>query len=580
VPFVGDSQRDPDDFPNFYGTSAASPHCAGLAALVLQAHGGPGSLTPAQVKTIFQTTAFPHDLDPYSVNGAAQVANGGAVSINVTSDNSRNEGTGQNDRNSWSVTYTGSGQLTSLSFNPQGTPQTGGNPTGGNFNGSTPADFLDSSKYHYTPGMVFTSSFSFGDKSVGLAPGDVVATRSNPAPFPSNPSPGNTTQHMWTLNLNFPNNNFTAGKVLRFNNGRSQWQDATVPQGLTTTVFVRKGDYSADILGDGVLIPEDPLGNNVLPGMTFSGVVEDGGKAYQFTGRLTNRIGRGYSPLDGFGHINAEAAVKAPVPTATPSASPPGVQLVNIAGRLLVGTGNDVGIGGFIMNGGASKRVLIRAVGPSLSNSGVANPLQDPVLELHDSTGAVITNDNWRTSQESEIQNSGLAPADDRESAIIASLPPGNHTAIIRGAGNSTGVGIVEIFDLETPVGELGNLSVRANIQTGDNVLIAGVIIGAGEPRRTVFRGIGPELKSFGVPTALDDTTLELRDGNGGLMAVNDNWKDAPNASDLSATGLAPTIDSESAVLITLGPGKYTAIVRGANDTTGVGLAEAYKLDN
>jgi Subtilase family len=580
VPIVGDAQYDPDNFPNFYGTSAASPHCAGLAAILLQAHGGTGSLTPAQVKAILQSTTFPHDLDPYSVNGAAQTANGGSVAINVTSDNSRNLGTGQNDPTSWSVTYTGPGQLISLSFNPQGTPQTGGNPTGGNFNGSTPADFLDSSKYHYTPGMVFTSAFSFGSKSVGLVPADVVATRSNPAPFPSNPSPGNTTQHTWTLNLNFPNDNFTAGKVLRFNNGRSQWQDATVPQGMTVTVFVRKGDYSADILGDGVLIPEDPLGNNVLPGMTFSGTVKDGGVTYPFTGRLANRIGRGYSPLDGFGHINIEAAVTAPVPTATPAASPPGVQLVNIAGRLLVGTGNDVGIGGFIMKGGASKKVLIRAIGPSLSGAGIGNPLQDPVLELHENNGTVIVNDNWRSSNEGEIQQTGLAPSNDNESAIIATLPPGNHTAIIKGAANGTGVGIVEIYDLETPIGDLGNLSVRANIQTGDNALIAGVIISAGDPRRVVFRGIGPSLKFFGVPAALDDTTLELRDVNGVLIGTNDDWQQASNASELSATGLAPNVDRESAVLTTLGPGKYTAIVRGANNTTGVGLAEAYKLDN
>jgi hypothetical protein len=581
VPLVGDSAYDPDNFPNFYGTSAASPHCAALAALVLQGHGGPGSLTPAQVKTIFQTTAFPHDLDPYSVNGSAQTANGGSVTINVVSDNSRNTNTGQNDINSWSVTYTGPGQVANLSFNPQGTPQTGGNPTGGNFNGFMPADFLDSSKFHYTPGMVFTSAFSFGDKSIGLLPADVVASRSNPAPFPSNPSPGNPTQHTWTLTLAFPNNNFTTGKVLRFNNGRSQWQDATVPQGMTTTALVRRGDYSADILGDGVLIPEDPLGNDVRPGMTFSGVVVDNGKTYPFSGRLANRIGRGYSSLDGFGHINVEAASTAPTPTATPSASPPGEQLVNIAGRLLVGTGNNVGIGGFIVKStGASKKVLIRAIGPSLSAAGIANPLQDPVLELHDSNGLVSVNDNWRSSQEAEIQQSGLAPTDNRESVLIATLPPGNHTAIIKGAGNTTGVGIVEVYDLQTTVGQLGNLSVRANVQTGDNALIAGVIIGAGDARRVVFRAIGPELKSFGVPTALDDTTIEVRDTNGVLVSANDNWKDASNSAELTATGLAPTIDAESAVLTTLGPGKYTSIVRGANNTTGVGLAEAYKLDN
>jgi hypothetical protein len=581
VPIVGDSNSDPDDFPNFYGTSAASPHCAALAALVIQAHGGSGSLTPAQVKTILQTTAFPHDLDPYSVTGNAQTDNGGAIAINVTSDNSRNTGTGSNDPNTWSVSYNGPGHLTSLSFNPQATPQTGGNPTGGNFNGDTPADFLDSSKFHYTPGMVFTSTFTFGPQSVGLAAADVMATRSNPAPFPSNPSPGNTTQHEWTLNLNFPNNNFSSGKVLRFNNGRSQWQDATVPQGMTTTVLVRKGDYSADILGSGVLIPEDPSGNNVGPGMTFTGTVEDNGKTYSFNGRLTNRIGHGYSPLDGFGFINAEAAVAAPIPTVPPSPSPAPVQLVNIAGRLLVGTGDDVGIAGFIMQNSTSKRVLLRAIGPSLqATSGIANPLQDPVLELHDSSGAVTTNDNWRDSQETEIQQSGLAPTDDHESAIIATLPAGNHTALIRGAGGGTGVGVVEVYDLQIDQGELGNLSVRANVQTNDNALIAGVIIDVGEAKRVLFRGIGPSLKTRGVPSALDDTTMELRDANGVLLGSNDNWEDAGNAADISATGIAPTDDKESAVLLTLGPGQYTSIVRGANGTTGIGLAEAYKLSN
>jgi hypothetical protein len=590
VPIIGDSNYDADTYPNFYGTSAASPHCAALAALVLQAHGGSKSLTPAQVKTIFQTTAFPHDLDPYSVSGNAQTANGGSVSINVFSDNSGNNGTGEKDPNSWSVTYIGPGTLTSLSFNPQGTPQTGGNVTGGNFNGVTAADFLDSSKYKYTPGMVFTSVFTFGNRSQGLAAADVTVSRSNPAPPPSNPTPSNPTEHEWTFTLNFPNNNFTSGKVLRFNNGRQQQQDATSPQGVTNppstgspvtnNILRRSGDISADILGSGVLIPEDPNGNDVRPGMTFSGTVTDGGKTYSFSGRLTNRIGHGYSVLDGFGFINAEAAVAAPVPIALPNPSPAPVQLVNIAGRLQVGTGDNVGIGGFIMQGGNSKRVLIRGIGPSLQGSGISNVLQDPVLELHDSSGAVTTNDNWRSSQQTEIQQTGIAPTDDRESAIIATLPPGNHTAILKGAANSTGIGVVEIYDLQPDVGQLGNLAVRANIQTGDNILIAGVIIGAGEARRVLCRGIGPELKSRGVPAALDDTTLELHDANGLLLGNNDNWKDASNASEIMATGIPPTIDSESAVLQTLGPGRYTAIVRGANNTTGIGLVEVYKLDN
>jgi hypothetical protein len=591
VPIIGDSAYDADSYPNFYGTSAASPHCAALAALVIQAHGGPGSLTPAQVKTILQTTTFPHDLDPYSVSGSAQTSNGGTVSINVVSDNSGNNGTGEKDPNSWSVTYTGPGKLTSLSFNPQATPQTGGNVSGGNYNGITAADFLDSSKYKYTPGMVFTSAFAFGNKSQGLVAADVVATRSNPAPAPSNPTPNNPTEHEWTLNLAFPNSNFTTGKVLRFNNGRLQQQDATSPQGVTNppstgspvtnNILRRSGDYSADILGSGVLIPEDPNGTDIRPGMTFSGTVDDNGKVYAFNGRLTNRIGHGYSPLDGFGFINVEAAVAAPVPTVLPNPSPVPVQLLNIAGRLQVGSGDDVGIAGFIMQGSTSKRILMRAIGPSLqASSGIANPLQNPVLELHDSNGGVTINDDWRSAQETEIQQSGAAPTDNRESAIIANLPPGNHTALIRGAGGSTGVGVVEVFDLQPDQGELGNLSVRGNVQADDNVLIAGIIVGAGEPKRVLFRGIGPELKAHGVPTALDDTTMELRDVNGVLLGTNDNWGDAGNATEIAGTGIAPVDSRESAILLTLGPGHYTSIVRGANGKTGIGLAEAYKLSN
>lgn len=349
---------------------------------------------------------------------------------------------------------------------------------------------------------------------------------------------------------------------------------------MTVSALVRGGDYSADILGDGVLIPEDPQGNDVRPGMTFAGTVTAGGQTFPFSGRLTNRIGRGYSVLDGFGHINAEAAVTAPIPVAPPAVSPPPIQLVNIAGRVVVGSSNNVGIGGFIMKGGTSKRVLIRAIGPSLSARNIPNPLQDPVLELHDSSGKVTVNDNWKSTQESEIQQPGLAPTDNRESAIVATLPPGNHTAIIKSVNSSGGIGVIEIYDLQTEVGELGNLSVRGNAQLGDDAVFAGIIIGAGEARRVFLRALGPTLKAFGVPEALNDTTLEFRDVNGVLIGSNDNWKDASNASDITATGLAPTINEESAILTTLGPGRYTSIVRGANNSTGIGLAEFFKLDN
>jgi hypothetical protein len=201
------------------------------------------------------------------------------------------------------------------------------------------------------------------------------------------------------------------------------------------------------------------------------------------------------------------------------------------------------------------------------------------VLELHDSDGNVTVNDNWKSSQQSQIEQSGLAPRDDREAAIIATLPPGNHTAILRGANDTTGVGLVELYDLQNSVGELGNLSVRGEAQTGDNVLIGGIIISAGDPRNVLFRGIGPSLGGANVQNALQDPFLELHDVNGTLLQSNDNWQDAPNAAAIQATGIAPSDPKESAVMLPLSPGNYTAIVRGAGGATGVALSEAYKLD-
>jgi hypothetical protein len=304
VPGVTDSLSDMDTFPNFYGTSAASPHAAALAALVLQSHGGSRSLTPAQVKTIFQSTAFPHDLDPYSATGTA-VTSLGTVSINVKSDDDINAGTGKNDPNAWNISYSGRGSIASLSFNPEATPQTGGNTTSGNFTGLTPADFLDSTKYKYTPGMVFAPTFLFGS-STSLAQSDVTMTTTNQAPTGPNVAP--TAKRYWTLNLAFPNKNFTSGKTLRFNVDRAQQQNSYTPTGFTIA------SYSADLLGSGVLIPEDPNGSAIQPGMTFRGTIVDGKKTATFSGRLTNKIGRGYSPLDGYGFINAQAAVSAPAP--------------------------------------------------------------------------------------------------------------------------------------------------------------------------------------------------------------------------------------------------------------------------
>jgi hypothetical protein len=255
------------------------------------------------------------------------------------------------------------------------------------------------------------------------------------------------------------------------------------------------------------------------------------------------------------------------------------------------------------VKGSGVKRFIARAIGPSMKVNGnpVTGRLMDPILELHDSNGQTLTNDNWRTGgQEAEIQASGLAPNDDREAAIIRSVPPGNFTAIIRGANGTTGIGLIEVYDLGTVANaaeeetrieqpdapeaaiELGNLSVRADVQTDDNVLIDGIILRGGAPKRVLFRGLGPSVKSNGqpVPGTLQDPILELRDANGVQLRSNDDWQQAPNASEIQATGLAPSNPKESAILLSLTAGNYTTILRGVNRTTGIALSEVYKLDN
>jgi hypothetical protein len=261
--------------------------------------------------------------------------------------------------------------------------------------------------------------------------------------------------------------------------------------------------------------------------------------------------------------------------------APPGIQLVNISGRALVQTGDKIDDAGFIVRGTPGKRVLLRGIGPSLA---VPGALQDPMIELHDGTGATIAvNDNWRTTQQTEIQQTGIAPTDDRESAIVATLAAGNYTVVLRGANNSTGIGVVEVYDLDILSGsELINESVRADVETNDNVLIDGTIIAGVTPKRVVFRALGPSLNVNGSPIAgrLMDPVMELHDSNGALLATNDNWHDASNASEIQNSTLAPPDDRESAILMSLGPGNYTTIVRGSGGTTGIALNEIYRLDN
>ena len=273
-------------------------------------------------------------------------------------------------------------------------------------------------------------------------------------------------------------------------------------------------------------------------------------------------------------------------------------QFLNISTRASVGTGDNVAIGGFIVHTDqpptrdavATKRVILRGIGPSLNVNGtpVAGRLMDPFLELHDGNGAIIAvNDNWRDTQESEIEATGLAPTDNRESAIVATLiTDSNYTAILRGVNNTTGIGLVEVYDLEpTTNTHLANISGRAFVSTGDDVLIGGVIIRGDAAEQVLLRAIGPSLAAQGVTDALQDPTLDLYDVDGNLVAHNDNWMEEPDGTpnpartaEITATGLPPTNPMESAILTTPTPGNYTAIVRGKNDTTGVALVEAYRL--
>jgi hypothetical protein len=275
------------------------------------------------------------------------------------------------------------------------------------------------------------------------------------------------------------------------------------------------------------------------------------------------------------------------VPGAATTPSPPPLptpitQAVNLSTRMRVDTGDNAGIGGFIVTGSVPKHVILRGLGPSLTKFGftAAEVLADPTLEVHGPSGfATVINNNWRDSQEATIQANGLAPTDDREAAVDLTLAPGNYTAILRGNGTGVGIGLVEVYDLNTAVdSKLANLSTRAFVRTGSNVVIAGFTLGNnGGNDRIVIRGLGPSLASFGVTNPLQDPTLELRDQNGALLKANNDWTDDPvQAVEITNAGLAPSNSKESAIAATLGPAPYTAILAGFNGGQGVGTVEVY----
>jgi hypothetical protein len=257
-------------------------------------------------------------------------------------------------------------------------------------------------------------------------------------------------------------------------------------------------------------------------------------------------------------------------------------RLLNISTRLRIQSGDNAMIGGFIITGTELKAIVVRGIEPSL---GISGALQDPVIEVHGPSGELLaTNDNWRDAATSQqIMDSGLAPDNESESALWGTINPGSYTVVVRGKDDATGIGSFEVYDLaETADSALANVSTRGAVGTGNNVMIGGLIVGGGSDGATakvMLRAIGPSLPISGV---LENPTLELHDADGALVALNDDWKKRANGisqqAEIESTTIPPSDDRESALLETLAPGAYTAIVRGKNNTSGIALVEVFNL--
>jgi len=345
------------------------------------------------------------------------------------------------------------------------------------------------------------------------------------------------------------------------------------------------GPGGFDVAAAFVSVSINPTGNIAIA--TYS-IVPPGG-SWDFADNGTyNVVMQANAVFDGIGNPVAAGnigsfAVMTPfsTPTPTPTPRPPSqAQLLNISTRMRVQTGENVLIGGFIITGTAPKRVLLRAIGPSLTGQGVPDALADPVLELHGKDSSVITsNDNWKDSQQAEIEATGVPPTNDLESALIITLDPDSYTAIVSGNGTASGVGLVEGYDLDQSAGsQLANISTRGFVEVGSDVMIGGFILGNGVGTTNVLiRALGPSLVDQGVQDALSDPTLELHDENGALVETNDNWRDTQQA-EIEGTGIPPTNDLESAIIATLPATAHTAVVAGKNGLTGVALVEVYRL--
>ncbi len=258
------------------------------------------------------------------------------------------------------------------------------------------------------------------------------------------------------------------------------------------------------------------------------------------------------------------------------------MRALNVSTRLPVGTGDNAMIAGFIITGNASKSVVLRGMGPSLAAFGISGVLLDPVLELRDANGfLILANDDWKNLQRSQIEGTVFQPGDDRESVIVATLPPAAYTGILTGKNNTEGIGLIEVYDNgQAADSQLANISTRGFVQSGNNVMIGGFILGGNSNNAQIaVRGIGPSLSQFGLSNVLADPTLELHDANGTTLIANDDWADdASSAAQLTANGLALSNPKESGIFMPLPAGQFTAILAGKNGGIGIGLVEIYNL--
>ena len=270
------------------------------------------------------------------------------------------------------------------------------------------------------------------------------------------------------------------------------------------------------------------------------------------------------------------AGVPPPPPLPSPSPGDSTKKLINVSTRADIGTGDNVMVGGFIITGTTEKRIVLRALGPSLSQSGVTGVLSDPILDLYDSTGILIESNDNRLDL-AGIPNP-LLPPNASESLLTAILPPGSYTTVLHGAGDLTGVALCEVYDVNPISSLVANISTRADVPSASDMIIGGFIVGGMDPTQVIVRALGPSLAAFGVDSPLSDPYLELHDGNGTLLFSNDNWHSTQEQEIINTT-IPPTNNKESAIVATLAPGNYTAIVRDANFSTGVALVEVYDLE-